>query len=233
MCSVLLLPCFADTKNSDTPPLIHILDTIQTLDTLLDGDTTTVPFSFVNVANRVIEISDIRASCGCIETSADTQIYHPGDTGSVSVVFSSSGFSGPIYRKVIITARSRDDNSAVQTEKVALRTYVKTEIVFLPSSLIETNVVRRDTTAFKVLLANSTDHPVRLVSLAIDDTVHFDLHAQFLPMVLKSEQSYNFSVLYLGGSVDEEERALKTVLTAETEQTVYRTHYLKVRVMFK
>ena len=61
---------------------------------IIEGEKTICIFNFKNTNNSVVKILDVRPTCGCTVTEINKMILHPGDKGTITAVFNSSGRKG-------------------------------------------------------------------------------------------------------------------------------------------
>src|SRR5689334_8422174 len=55
-------------------------------------------FTFTNTGDQVLEIKDVRPSCGCTTTGEWDHQVQPGKSGSIPVRFNSANYTGPIHK---------------------------------------------------------------------------------------------------------------------------------------
>lgn len=60
-------------------------------------------FVFTNAGNAVLEILDVKPSCGCTTAGQWDKRVEPGQTGKIPLQFNSTGFSGAISKMATIT----------------------------------------------------------------------------------------------------------------------------------
>jgi len=70
------------------------------------GKTAEVKFEFENIGNEMLIIHDIRASCGCTAPALAKKEYAPGEKGSISVRFNSTGYRARVSKSIAV--RSND-----------------------------------------------------------------------------------------------------------------------------
>ncbi|MEN8158150.1 MAG: DUF1573 domain-containing protein, partial [Bacteroidota bacterium] len=56
-------------------------------------------FTFTNIGDEAIVISQVRASCGCTVPSWPKEPVEPGDSGMIRVVYNTA-ISGPFYKSI-------------------------------------------------------------------------------------------------------------------------------------
>jgi Protein of unknown function (DUF1573) len=59
-------------------------------------------FEFTNAGNQVLEIPEVRTSCGCTVATNWTRRVEPGKTGNIPIIFDSGGKAGPLTKTVSV-----------------------------------------------------------------------------------------------------------------------------------
>jgi hypothetical protein len=59
-------------------------------------------YVFTNTGNLVLEISDVRPSCGCTTAGNWDKRVEPGGTGKIPIQFNSGGYAGQIHKSVSV-----------------------------------------------------------------------------------------------------------------------------------
>lgn len=73
---------------------------------ITEGEKVSYDFSFTNVGENPLIITDAQATCGCTVPDYPRKPIAPGEKGKISVVFSSAGKSGMQNKIVSITANT-------------------------------------------------------------------------------------------------------------------------------
>lgn len=166
-----LLPLFAG-------PAITFEKTEHDFGTVDKGDKVTHEFKFSNSGDAVLEISDVKASCGCTTVKPDKASYQPGESGVIPVTFNSSRFSGNITKTVTVTS-----NDSSEPKKVLrIKTFIATELDISPNFVSipdvprnndvvtrEVRVSSRQLEKLEISDLKSTDAFVKLESIRVND----------------------------------------------------------------
>lgn len=80
-CLTILLWGSATSVRAD----LHFQEPIVELGQVRSGPTLAHSFRFVNQGEAPVEITDLRASCGCLKPKLDKKIYQPGEEGTLPV----------------------------------------------------------------------------------------------------------------------------------------------------
>ncbi|MFC2116003.1 DUF1573 domain-containing protein [Bacteroidota bacterium] len=81
---------------------------VHDLGTILQGETVGYNFVFTNSGKGSLLILDAKSSCGCTVPRTSREPILPGESGSVEVVFDSTGRIGAQTKKVTITTNGRE-----------------------------------------------------------------------------------------------------------------------------
>lgn len=127
------LPLFAGPKMS-FEKIEHDFGTID------KGEKITHKFNFTNSGDEVLEITDVKASCGCTTAKPEKASYQPGESGVIPVTFNSSRFSGNITKTVTVTTNSTDEPKQV----LRIKGMIATEMDISPNYVSFPEVSRND-----------------------------------------------------------------------------------------
>ncbi len=89
-------------------PVIRFDSLVNDLGTLSEGEHLVAWFEYTNRGTAPLVIQDIKAGCGCTVPRWDNAPLAPGSSGSIRVVFNSSGKRGA--QNIRITVRSNAEN---------------------------------------------------------------------------------------------------------------------------
>ena len=78
---------------------------------IIEGEKATCIFNFKNTGNSVVKILDVRPTCGCTVTEINKMILHPGDKGTITAVFYSSGRKGNISKFIYVTTDEKESST--------------------------------------------------------------------------------------------------------------------------
>ena len=77
------------------------------------GDKVTYDFKFTNNGKSPLIITDARATCGCTKPDWPHTPVKPGDSGSIHVVFNSTGKQGLQDKMITVTANTNPADNMV------------------------------------------------------------------------------------------------------------------------
>src|SRR5262249_15369019 len=70
-------------------------------------------FSFTNKGDQPLEIRDVNASCGCTAVANYSRRVEPGQSGSIPILFNTSGMGGPVVKTLKVLNNSPEDSNFV------------------------------------------------------------------------------------------------------------------------
>jgi hypothetical protein len=70
-------------------------------------------FYFTNTGNELLEVRDVRPSCGCTTAGAWDKQVEPGKSGSIPVQFNSIGYGGAVHKLVTVICNDPVNSNAV------------------------------------------------------------------------------------------------------------------------
>jgi len=217
------LACCGILHAIDSPTF---LNTHYALDTIVHGDTVAIAYPFINTTGDSVIVDDIQTSCGCLAAVDGGSIYGPGDTGSITVTFSSSGQRESSTRELPVVFRAPDDSTGRQTVTVVLSftVAVRHEVQFSPPLLYGMCHAAAEPPILAGAVVNAGDSPVRVVSLVPDSSAHFEVLTRQLPVELDVAESLPFSVVLQAGTVPEGGNEVGGTIRVHTDNTTYAEH---------
>lgn len=78
-----------------------------------NGEVVKHTYVFTNAGNQVLNVTDVRASCGCTTMGGWTRQVKPGETGSIPIQFNTGTFEGPVVKTVSVTCNDPTQPTAV------------------------------------------------------------------------------------------------------------------------
>src|SRR5262249_43758942 len=93
---------FALALSAFGAPKIEFANTTFDFGKVPAGQIITHGFTFTNTGDQVLQIKDVRPSCGCTTTSGWEREIMTGKTANIPIRFNSTEYTGPIHKTVII-----------------------------------------------------------------------------------------------------------------------------------
>ncbi len=92
------------------------------------GEKVAYSFRFRNAGDEILQISNVRSSCGCTAAMLSSSRIAPGDMGELQATFDSSQFNGAVTKTI-----SLDSNDPQKPElSFSLYGQIKTELALMP-----------------------------------------------------------------------------------------------------
>jgi hypothetical protein len=94
-------------------PIIKFDSAIYNFGKIKTGDQVSHEFKFTNIGQVPLIIKDAKASCGCTTPEFTREPIKPGESGSVHVIFDSSGKTGIQDKMITIIANTTPEQNNV------------------------------------------------------------------------------------------------------------------------
>lgn len=93
-------------------PNIRMMSREHDFGEITDEASVTATFEFINDGTAPLIVSNVRGGCGCTIPKLDKDVYQPGESGVVTVVFNPAKKKGSSRQKVTITSNDPDEPRA-------------------------------------------------------------------------------------------------------------------------
>jgi hypothetical protein len=140
-------------------PRILFADTIHDFGTLSAGDVRRCDFVFTNTGNTVLEVTEVRPTCGCTTAAEWSRRVEPGQTGKIPLQLNTANFQGPVVKFVTIVC----NDPAQPNHQLQLKANIWKPIDVAPNFVMfnlnnesQTNEVR------VVKITNNTPQPIEI-----------------------------------------------------------------------
>jgi hypothetical protein len=84
-------------------PRIQFVELTHDFGQIKRGETAAHTFGFANTGNAMLEITDVKLSCGCTTVGAWDRQVAPGQTGRIPIQLATDALSGPIVRTIAVS----------------------------------------------------------------------------------------------------------------------------------
>lgn len=109
-------------------PRIQFATPVHDFGKMKNGETVKYSYIFTNTGDRLLEVSNVHASCGCTTSGEYSRQVEPGKTGSIPIQFSSGSFHGDVTKMITVTC-----NDATQpTVMLQLKAHIWKPIEITP-----------------------------------------------------------------------------------------------------
>ena len=110
----------------------------------------------VNVGGGILNIAEIKPSCGCTTTAIDKEELRSGDTATIGVVMDVTGRQGDYIKSITITT----NDSTAPVRNVTLKAHVIQEIVADPNYFAISDIKPGEKGSATVSIKNVSDKPI-------------------------------------------------------------------------
>jgi hypothetical protein len=131
------------------------------------GESVNFTYKFKNPGNELLQITQVRPTCGCTVPGEYTKEVKPGKKGEIDVVFNSRGFQGNIKKVIKVTTNIPD--TVPFTLTIIGSVYVPIEVNPQNIYLGETVLGGPPITGVTIL-KNHTDTPMEILSYKVTGT---------------------------------------------------------------
>ncbi len=105
---LLLFPAFCFAAPKLTPETLN-----YDFGSVVQGETVEYSFRFQNSGDQVLEIGQVRTSCGCTAALLSARRLAPGEIGELKVRFNSQGFRGKIHKTITVDTNDPEQPSVI------------------------------------------------------------------------------------------------------------------------
>ncbi len=105
---LLLFPAFCFAAPKLTPETLN-----YDFGAIVQGETVEYSFRFQNSGDHVLEIGQVRTSCGCTAALLSARRLAPGEIGELKVRFNSQGFRGKIHKTITVDTNDPEQASVI------------------------------------------------------------------------------------------------------------------------
>jgi hypothetical protein len=146
-------------KVSPAGPRIQVAEPIYDFGTVVVDAVVKHVFTFTNIGNQTLEITEVKSTCGCTAAGAWSRKTEPGQSGTIPVEFHTGHFNGPVIKPVTVTCN--DTNQAGLT--LQLKGIVWHPIEVSPPSATFSGVLDNPTNMSRTIwITNREDKPLVL-----------------------------------------------------------------------
>ena len=145
---------------------------------VLQGGKVDYTFRFRNAGDEVLEVGNVRSSCGCTAALLSTRRIAPGDMGELQATFDSTRFQGAVSKLI-----SLDSNDPQQPQiSFSLFGDVKAELILQPERVNWGAVKTNQLLESQLTISNLSSQIIRLESpKSTNPAVSAELSAMQIP----------------------------------------------------
>ena len=149
----------AVTAAPASAPKIQFAETVHEFGTVNAGDVKRADFTFTNTGNAVLEVTEVRPTCGCTTAGTWTRTVEPGQTGTIPLQLNTANFQGPVTK--FITVVCNDPTQA--NLQLQLRANIWKPIDVMPNFVMFNLNSESQTGEVRVVkITNNTQQPIEV-----------------------------------------------------------------------
>jgi Protein of unknown function (DUF1573) len=119
-----------------THPKAVVVQPIKDVGSVAKGDKVTQDFEIRNDGDAALEITNVKAACGCTVASYDRTIA-PGKIGKVHVVVDTGGFTGPVAKGVTVFTNDASNPQVELTVRAKIDPYISVKPGFARYTIVK------------------------------------------------------------------------------------------------
>ena len=116
----------AQEQGGTTSPTITFSSTTHDFGDVLDANTYSTTFPFLNTGDGTLTIQEVKASCGCTTPALPKKVFNPGEASQIEVSFKPKG-SGRQAKRITIFSNDPDQPIVVLTIEADVTQFLPTE----------------------------------------------------------------------------------------------------------
>jgi hypothetical protein len=129
------------------------------------GDPVKYTYYFTNTGNALLEVTDVRPSCGCTAAGEWTKKVEPGATGSIPIQFNSANYSGQVFKTITVSCNDKQKPSTV----LQLKGTIWKPIELAPAYTVLTIPPDAPSASTTVRIINNMDQPLEVFSPEVNN----------------------------------------------------------------
>jgi len=118
---------FAQTHAQVVAPRLSMIEQHHDFGDIVEGEQVSYRFRFENTGGSPLLIQNVSSPCGCTVPDWPKTEIAPSDTGSIPVVFNSTGRAGPFVKKLVVRNNGKSANVVISVAGIVVKKIVKEE----------------------------------------------------------------------------------------------------------
>ena len=155
---MLFLLMFSPVATVLAAPALVVDSITHNFGEVVQGSKITETFRFRNAGDEVLEISNLRSSCGCTAALLTSRRLAPGAMGELTLTFNSRGFRGPVQKRVTFSTNDPDHSSV----GFILQGKVTPELMLTPERINWGIVTLEEPLHAEIVVRNTSAKPITL-----------------------------------------------------------------------
>jgi hypothetical protein len=170
--SILLLSSMMAAK-----PAIKFKNATVDFGEVTSGKVIDILFEFENTGNETLTIKNIIPACGCTTANMAKREYKPGEKGTISSKFNTSGYNGKVVKTITVTSNDPEAPETRLTMKgtVTIKDFAQASI--RPEEIDFAAVAVGKTYVRTLNLNNSGNQDLRIIEISCSPEVSLEFSA--------------------------------------------------------
>jgi len=140
-------------------PKIQFADPVHDFGTVNAGDVKRADFVFTNTGNALLEVTEVRPTCGCTTMGEWTRKVEPGQTGTIPLQLNTANFQGPVVKFVTVIC----NDPAQANLQLQLKANIWKPIEVMPNFVMFNLNSESQTGEVRVVkITNNTPQPIEI-----------------------------------------------------------------------
>ncbi len=163
------------------------------------GKVVDILFEFENAGNETLLIRNIIPSCGCTTADLAKKDYKPGEKGTITSKFNTSGYNGKVVKTITVTSNDPNAPETRLTMKgtVTLKDFAQAGIK--PEQIDFAAVAVGKTYVRTLNLSNSGNQDLRIIEVSCSPEVSLEFSANTVAPKKSTEITLKFTPFDPGG----------------------------------
>ena len=132
-----------DTAQATVGAKIRFRTLVHDFGKVDDTDELDYKFKFTNEGSGVLEIKEVKPSCGCTTTKLEKMVYEPGEEGDVELIFKPKGY-GQQTKTITVKSNSAGSERVIVRIKAEVTPFVQFEPRFIRFTEVPTTEGRQE-----------------------------------------------------------------------------------------
>jgi len=108
------------TSPAPSGPRIQFVEKVHDFGKVVVGEVLRHTYAFTNAGDGVLEIKEVRSSCGCTASAGWSKRVDPGQGGTIPIELHTSGFNGPVAKQVTVLCNDTSQTNVILQVKATV-----------------------------------------------------------------------------------------------------------------
>ncbi|HSQ36094.1 MAG TPA: DUF1573 domain-containing protein, partial [Candidatus Binatia bacterium] len=146
-------------------PALKFKNTTMDFGEVESGRIININFEFENPGSDLLIIKNIIPACGCTTTALSKREYRPGESGTITSQFNTSGYNGKVVKTITVTSNDPEQAEIRLTIRGTIVNKDVAQADLKPERLVFDKVTVGKTYTRKLNLSNSGNSDLRIIEI--------------------------------------------------------------------